>query len=88
MIIGYWENWTAPINPGPGTPSDSTYYLQDTQNLTHVFYSFLTLAKNPNPDAPPQTHWDGLAIYETMTLHNVIDVVTETDPAWENPHNW
>ena len=25
-ISGYWENWKGPINPGPGTTSDSSHY--------------------------------------------------------------
>lgn len=88
VIHGYWENWKAPLNPGNGSKDDASYYCNDIANMTHVFYSFLTLDKTPNPDRPATKHWDGQAIYESMTADNVITVMTKTDPAWENPDEW
>jgi endo-chitodextinase len=88
MRGGYWENWKSPINPGKGTTSDPSYYESDILNFNHVHYSFLTLAKTPNWRNPPVARWDGLAIYESMTRHNVVSVMTKTDPLWKNPDEW
>jgi glycosyl hydrolase family 18 (putative chitinase) len=88
VIGGYWENWKGPIDPGPGTTSDASYYMNDIKNFNHVYYSFLTLDKTPNPNSPQNIQWDGRAIYESMTQHNVIDVMTKTDPLWANPYEW
>ena len=49
FITGYWENWNTPINPGPGSSSDASYYANDIEDFTHVIYSFLTLSPAPNP---------------------------------------
>lgn len=57
---------------------------EDFENLTSVFYSFLTLDPNPNPDAPNNVGWDGRGVYETMTRADVIDVMTEP----EGSFNW
>ena len=71
---GYLENWKAAgAVPGP---------------FNVVYYAFLTLVQRPNADNPPQAQWDGSAIYESMTLADVQEVMEVTDPAWENPHNW
>lgn len=40
-------------------------------------YSFLTLSAKPNPDLPPSGHWDGRAIYETMTLAPILTVMND-----------
>ncbi len=88
IIGGYWENWTSAINPGSESTSDTTYYENDLSPFSHVYYSFLTLAKTPNSDIPPNKQWDGISIYESMTQADVIDVMTETDPTWDNPNNW
>ena len=55
-IIGYWENWNAPANPGPGGNTDASYYTHDFQPLTHVFYAFLLLLNYNNR---PEDHWGG-----------------------------
>ena len=52
MINGYWENWKGPINPKGWSNADPNYYVDDFRANTHIFYSFLTLAKVPNPDSP------------------------------------
>ncbi len=89
MIIGgYWENWLAPLHPGSGDQNAPEYYSHDLQNFNHVYYSFLTLAKVPNPDNPPDEQWNGDAIYESMTGSNVLEVMTKTDPEEDNPYNW
>ncbi|WHN64766.1 hypothetical protein [Cysteiniphilum sp. QT6929] len=89
FITGYWENWKGALRPqGSTNTSDPAYYSNDIKPYTHVLYSFLTLAKSPNPDNPQAAYWDGQAIYESMTQANVIDVMTTTDPAWQNPYNW
>ena len=68
MINGYWENWTGAINPKQAHGiSDPYYYMDDFKANTHIFYSFLTLHKTPNPDDPKSEVWDGKAIYESMT---------------------
>lgn len=87
-IGGYWENWNPAIMPGKGMISDPAYYKNDLANLTHVYYSFLTLAKNPSPDSPPQEYWDGEGLYESMTAEDVMTVMTKTDPLWNNPGEW
>jgi len=74
-ISGYWENWKGPIQPGPGTTKDPSHYENDFGPMTHIFYSFLTLAKIPNPDGPPVAYWDGLAIYESMTQVDIMEVL-------------
>jgi GH18 family chitinase len=76
FITGYWENWKN---------NDPTII---TQNFNRVMYSFLTLDSNPNPDSPQEKGWDGVALYETMTLADVNDVIKNVEPAWDNPHNW
>ena len=89
FITGYWENWKGALRPqGSTSAHDPAYYRNDIKPYTHVLYSFLTLAKSPNPDNPAQAYWDGHAIYESMTQADVIDVMTTTDPAWQNPYNW
>lgn len=67
FINGYYENWTSGINMRSHAVADPNYYIDDFAAMTHVFYSFLTLAKVPNPDHPQVAHWDGHAIYESMT---------------------
>ena len=88
MINGYYENWRMPINPGKGETRDPSYYHYDISSLTHVFYSFLCLDQRPNPDLPAKKHWNGKTLYESMTAANVITVMTETVPKWENQYEW
>lgn len=66
---GYVENW-------------KTWTKNDLDNLTSIFYAFLTLDPTPNPDSPRAVQWDGTAIYETMTRANVIDVMDEPENSW------
>ena len=87
-ISGYWENWKCPINPGKGEAKDPSFYKIDIANFNCVLYSFLTLDKTPNPDQPAQRHWDGTAIYESMSADNILTVMTKTDPPWKNPDEW
>ena len=44
MRYGYWENWNYPVNPGPGTGTDPSYYTHDLKDVSHFSYAFLTLA--------------------------------------------
>ena len=88
MINGYYENWRAPTNPGSGETRDPSFYQNDIASLTHVFYSFLCLNQRPNPDLPAKKHWNGKALYESMTAADVIDVMTEKTPRWENQYEW
>ena len=88
MINGYYENWRAPINRGEGETKDPSFYRHDIASLTHVFYSFLCLDRRPNPDIPAKKHWNGKALYESMTAANVIDVMTEKLPRWDNQYEW
>jgi len=74
QIGGYLENWVSP------------YVGYEKFNV--VYYSFLTLDPQPNPDAPPARRWNGQAIYETMTLAPIGEVMTRTTPDWDNDHNW
>jgi len=73
QIGGYLENW-------------KTY--DGYQPFNTVYYAFLTLDSHPNADSPRDVGWDGSALYETMTLAPVMDVMNKTDPAWENPYEW
>jgi len=57
-------------------------------NFNTVYYAFLTLDSQPNPDSPRDIGWDGKAIYETMTLAPVMEVMTKTDPPWHNQYEW
>ena len=89
MIIGgYWENWLGPLHPQGTDPNVPEYYATDLHNFNHVYYSFLTLVKVPNPSDPPNVQWTGEAIYESMSGADVLTVMTKTDPEWDNPHNW
>jgi len=78
VIMGYVENWKS--------FSDMSKF----DSYTHLLYSFLTLDSAPFPDDPRDIQWDGQAIYETMTLADVLDVMQLCDgcAAYENPHNW
>ena len=53
--------------------------------MTHVFYSFLTLAQRPNPDSPQVAYWDGVGLYESMTAADIMDVLNT--PKW-GTHDW
>ena len=88
MINGYYENWRGPINRGPGETRDPSFYRHDVASLTHVFYSFICLERRPNPDRPAKKYWNGNALYESMTAANVIDVMTETFPRYDNQYEW
>ena len=91
-ISGYWENWKEALKaPARTQNSDPAYYSQDINPYTHVFYAFLTLAKTPNPDNPPNTYWDSMAIYESMTADNVLTLMQkypDGTPDWERIDNW
>lgn len=73
QVGGYLENWV-----------DYSGY----ENFNTVYYSFLCLDSQPNPDSPQTKRWDGKAIYETMTLAPIMDVITKTDPVDDNPYEW
>ena len=88
FISGYWENWKQPLNPGSGGTHDAGYYMNDIRSFNHIYYSFLTLDRRPNPDAPHNAGWDGQHVYESMTADPVEKVMNKTDPAWENPDDW
>ncbi|WP_144242733.1 hypothetical protein [Candidatus Francisella endociliophora] len=90
--IGYWENWKGAQQAPAGTSnSEAEYYSVDVAPYSHVFYSFLTLAKSPNPDNPSNSYWDGSAIYESMTAGDVLEFM-KVYPAgtadWERKDNW
>ena len=55
--------------------ASTCYYDDDIRAMTHMFYSFLTLDKTPNPDMPRPANWDGQAIYESMTQADVLEVM-------------
>merc|ERR1712232_1182236 len=73
QVGGYLENWVA---------------YDGYSNFNTVYYAFLTLDSAPNADNPNDKQWDGSAIYETMTLAPVLDVMNKTDPEWKNPYEW
>jgi len=50
------------------------------KDLTAIFYSFLTLAPRPDPWTPPPTGWVPDKLYETMTLADIVDVMSEPPP--------
>jgi GH18 family chitinase len=91
-VIGYWENWKGALQAPAGTSnSQASYYSNDVEPYTHVLYSFLTLAKNPNPDNPANSEWNGSAVYESMTANNVLEVMKkypEGTANWERTDNW
>ena len=71
FISGSYEIHNDPIANPPlanSSPSDPWHYAYDIAAMTHVFYSFLTLAADTSPldFVPPQEHWDGEAIYESF----------------------
>lgn len=73
QVGGYLENWKG---------------YQGYDKFDTVYYAFLTLDSRPNPDMPQDKNWDGKAIYETMTLAPIMDVITKTDPLWNNQYEW
>jgi GH18 family chitinase len=73
QVGGYLENW-----------KDYTGY----DNFNTVYYAFLTLDSKPNADTPNDQGWNGENIYETMTLAPIMDVITKTDPLWDNEYEW
>jgi len=73
QVGGYLENW-----------KDYSGY----EPFNVVYYAFLTLDNRPNADSPQEKQWSGSAIYETMTLAPVMDVITKTDPLWNNQYEW
>lgn len=73
QVGGYLENWKA---------------YSGYQPFSHVYYAFLTLDSRPNPDSPAVKTWDGQSLRETMTLAPVEDVMTKTDPVWNNQYEW
>lgn len=77
VIAGYVENWRA---------WDTSKY----DSYTHLLYAFLTLDSAPNPGQPRDIGWNGQALYETMTLADVLDVMTLCDGCqpYENEYNW
>lgn len=66
VIAGYVENWRA---------WDTSKY----DSYTHLLYAFLKLDSAPNPGQPRDIGWNGQALYETMTLADVLDVMTLCD---------
>ena len=86
VIGGYWENWKAPLNPTGSDTHSPEYYGNDINNFNHIYYSFLTLAKVPNPDTPAKAQWDGKAIYESMTQDDVLTVMKSTSTS--DTDNW
>lgn len=88
FISGYWENWKGAINPGSSEMGHASYYTNDIKHFNHIYYSFLTLDQKPNPDAPANKQWDGLAIYESMTQAPIMEVMKHHIPEWVGPHNW
>ena len=88
QINGYYENWRQPVTPGEGGSTSPDYYKYDIESVNHVLYSFICLDPHPNPDYPATKYWDGNALYESMTSADVITVMNETDPHWENPYEW
>jgi len=73
QVGGYLENW-------------KDYH--DYSNFNTVYYAFLTLDHSPNPDSPRDNGWTGDDIYETMTLAPIMEVITKTDPLWDNQYEW
>jgi len=61
--------------------------MGDIRAHTHVFYSFLTLDQHPNPGKPNVANWDGLAIYDSMTAADIMDVLNTTSPNAPD-NNW
>jgi len=53
-----------------------------------VYYSFLTLDSKPDADNPQNKRWDASHLFETMTLAPVDDVMTKTDPVYDNQYEW
>lgn len=88
MINGYWENWRPAIYPGSGTTATPSYYVNDIGSMTHVFYAFLCLDHKPDWVNPRELYWDGIAIYETMTQADVMEVMRDVEPVWDNPYEW
>jgi len=74
QIGGYLENW---VN-----------YDGYKNGFNTVYYSFLTLDAKPNADSPQNMRWDGSHLYETMTLGPADEVMTKTDPEWDNQYEW
>jgi GH18 family chitinase len=79
FISGYWENWMPAINPGDGSADDKTYYVNDFAPLTHIFYSFLTLSKNPSGAKPPPAFWNGTSLYESVSKKDIITLLSGPD---------
>jgi len=75
QVGGYLENWVGENYKG-------------YENFNTVYYGFLTLDPAPNADSPNDKSWSGEAIYETMTLAPIMDVITQTDPLWDNDYEW
>lgn len=75
MINGYWENWANPLIPIKGSvPTSPEYYMNDFKANTHIFFSFLTLAKNmTDPNQTP--YWDGKAIYDSYYEVDILEIM-------------
>ncbi|KAH8057154.1 hypothetical protein JL722_6795 [Aureococcus anophagefferens] len=92
----------APTASGePGCVDSTSWYYKKSKNTCEKYVtkksknckkegriSFITLDSAPNSDAPREVVWDGDALYDTMTLADVLEVMTETDPTWDNEHDW
>jgi len=74
QIGGYLENWKN--------------YEGYQNGFNTVYYSFLTLDKKPDADNPQNIRWDGSHLYETMTLGPADEVMTKTDPEYDNQYEW
>ena len=90
-VVGYWANWKGAMQSSSTNMAQDQYYTNDVAPYTHVLYSFLTLAKNPNPDSPSNSEWDGTSIYESMTAKDVLGlmkVYPDGTAGWEREDNW
>lgn len=84
VISGFWEPWKTPINPGDGNNTTPSYYENDVKYFDNVIYSFMTLDKYPNPDAPRMTRWNGTCLYDSMTRDCAQNTMRFKD-GWHNP---
>ena len=79
-LIGcYFENWNekAPFHPGPGTPSNASYWAPVFKDCTHVFYSAIILHQDPNK-TKDSGYWDGTGLIDSATGTDIIDEMTKS----------
>ena len=87
IVTGYWENYAVATNPGPGKPTDASYYENDFKSFNQIHYAFLSLDAKPNPDNPNDGKWDHVCIRDTDSLDCVINDVN-WPAVWPNPDAW